>query len=317
MGEISVTRLIIILVPVLLTITIGFLIGKILRKTDISLGSRLAIYLFFPVMIINNFRDHPFNGKEIARFALLYLLIQVFVFLYVLIRHRIAKFPRKDLDNRLLITAFTNCGSYGLPVISAAFGPLGLAIAIQYLILFNLWVSTVGVYLSSGEKLDFKGSLKQIFKLPLLYGFFFGIFYGYIFQHFPLITTSVYIKTFDSVVQSLNAAALPFVAIVVGLELSRISLRGRVVPILPICFDKLIIIPLFTVCLLLLFPILGSGLIAKVMIIQTAMPTAYNTMLLTKELKGNFQKAASTVFLTTILSPITVSIFLILVEKFF
>lgn len=62
---------------------------------------------------------------------------------------------------------------------------------------------------------------------------------------------------------------------------------------------------------------LAIYLFSPVMIIQTAMPTAFNTMLLTKELKGNYAKAASTVFLTTILSPITASIFLILVERFF
>jgi predicted permease len=47
------------------------------------------------------------------------------------------------------------------------------------------------------------------------------------------------------------------------------------------------------------------------------MPTAFNSMLLAKELGGKYKTAAATVFLSTLLSPITLSFYIYLLSIFF
>jgi predicted permease len=317
MGNVTIAKLVLIFLPVLLIMILGFLMGRFLKKVDITLGTKLVIYLFTPALIISNLRESPINLVEISKFVFAFFLIQILIFIVVMVLHKLSKLPRKQLDSRLLLMSFSNCGSYGMPVIEAAFGPTGLIFAVQYVIIFNLWLSTAGIYLASGEKLNLKRSILQIIKLPLIYAFFGGILYGYFFQHYPVMLSNVFIKSFDILIQKLHGATLPFFTLVVGMELSRIPLKKKWSTTIPLTFDKLLLIPILSLALLLAFPSLLSGLPAKVMIIQTAMPSAFNTMLLTKELKGDYGKAASTVFLTTLVSPLTISLLFILVEKYF
>jgi predicted permease len=316
MGNVTIAKLVLILLPVLLLMILGFIMGRFLKKIDITLGSKLVVYLFIPALIISNLRDNPLKLEEMSKFIFVFFLLQVFIFITVWILHSRSKLPRKQFDSRLLLMAFSNCGSYGMPVIAAAFGPKGLILAVQYMILFNLWLSTAGIYLASGEKMDFKRSVQQILKVPLLYSFVFGVLYGYFFQNYPIILSNVFVKSFDVLIQNLHGATLPFFTLVVGMELSRIPLKKKWSGTIPLVFDKLLLIPILSLILLILFPYLLSGLPAKVMILQTAMPSAFNTMLLTKELKGDYEKAASTVFLTTLASPLTISLIFILVERY-
>lgn len=316
MGNVTIAKLVLILLPVLLLMLLGFMMGRFLKKVDISLGSKLVVYLFIPALIISNLRDNPIQFAEMSQFIFVFFLLQAFIFAIVWFLHKRSKLPHKQFDSRLLLMAFSNCGSYGMPVIAAAYGPKGLILAVQYMILFNLWLSTAGIYLASGEKLNWKRSIQQILRVPLLYSFAFGVFYGYCFKNYPSMLSNVFIKSFDVLIQNLHGATLPFFTLVVGMELSRIPLKKKWSATLPLTFDKLLLIPILSMILLILFPSLLSGLPAKVMILQTAMPSAFNTMLLTKELKGDYEKAASTVFLTTIASPFTISLLFVLVEKY-
>jgi len=61
------------------------------------------------------------------------------------------------------------------------------------------------------------------------------------------------------------------------------------------------------------FPVL-KGLALQVIIIETAMSTAFNAMFLARELDGDYEKPASPVLLTTFLSVLSIPVFLYLLQ---
>ncbi|HXK70593.1 MAG TPA: AEC family transporter, partial [Caldisericia bacterium] len=123
-------------------------------------------------------------------------------------------------------------------------------------------------------------------------------------------------KLIDSTLVSLNSAAIPVLLTVLGLELSRIDVKSNAKSVSLLVGERLILGPVIAIITILLIPLL-NGLSAKVVVLESAMPTAFNSLLLAKELGGNYKIVATTVFLTTLLSPFTLSLFVLLLDKIF
>ena len=168
--------------------------------------------------------------------------------------------------------------------------------------------ATLGVFLASEAKLSFSESIKEVLKIPLIYAFIIGLALN--------ITKAPLPKLIDSTLVSLNSAAIPVLLTVLGLELSRIDIRSNAKSVSLLVGERLILGPVIAIITLLFIPLL-KGLDAKVVVLESAMPTAFNALLLAKELGGNYKIVATTVFLTTLLSPFTLSLFVLLLDKIF
>lgn len=297
-----------IALPVLIIIITGFLYGRIFKNTNIDIASKLAFYLFAPVMTIQVVRNGEIEFTILGRIAITFLIIQVVLAVILYFLSRIYKTKKSDFNTNLLTVLFTNCGYYGFPIILLTYGEKGLIIAAEYVIFFNLMTATLGVFLASDSKLNFREALVEMLKIPLIYAFVAGLFLNI--TKFPLP------NLFDSTLKTLDSAAIPVLLVVLGLELSRIDVKSYAKNVSINVVERLIVAPLVALAILTFFPLL-KGLEAKVVILESAMPTAFNAMLLTKELGGNYKTVATTVFLTTLLSPLTLPLFVLVLDRIF
>ncbi|MDD4664175.1 MAG: AEC family transporter [Caldisericia bacterium] len=295
--------------PVILVIAVGYWFGKSFKKLDVTIASKMTIYVFSPFMVYRLFKTGNLNWGEISQFALIFLIIQSFFMLYLFF---IKLINRQSIDlwkNNVLSLLFANCGGYGLPVIALAFGDQHLLIAAQYVVMFNLMLSTLGIIVASPQSVSFKSTIQKIFRLPIIWGVLFGLLAHYATIQFPAIGNSLVIGILDKMSESLYHATFPIFLVVIGMELSRIPFQYALKDIMFLVTHKLVLFPLFALGLMLLWPSLPTPLI-QVMVLETAMPTAFNAMLFAKEFDGNMHRTSSSVFWTTLLSPITLSIFL-------
>ncbi len=297
-----------IALPVLTIIIVGFIFGKIFKKSSTDIASKLAFFLFAPVMTIQVVRNGEIEFTSLGRIALTFVIIQGLLAAILYLFGKIYKIKGDEFNTHLLTVLFTNCGYYGFPVILLTYGEKGLLIAVEYVMFFNLMTATLGVFLASEAKLNFKEALSEMLKIPLIYAFAIGLILNITKTSLPCLI--------DSTLTTLDKAAIPVLLVVLGLELSRIDVRAYAKSVSLLVGERLILGPIVALAALLLFPIL-SGLQAKVIVLESAMPTAFNTMLLAKELGRNYKIVAATVFLTTLLSPLTLSLFVLVLDKIF
>jgi predicted permease len=137
----------------------------------------------------------------------------------------------------------------------------------------------------------------------------FGLVSHYASIQFSTIGNSLIIGILDKMSESLYHATFTLFLVVIGIELSRISFRYSLKDIVFLVTHKLIGFPLIALGVLLLFPALPKPVV-QVMVLETAMPTAFNAMLFAKEFDGDMHRTSASVFWTTLLSPITLSVFL-------
>jgi len=295
--------------PVILVIAVGFWFGRVHRQFDVTIASKMTIYVFSPFMVYRLFKTGNLNWGEISQFAMLFILIQAVLILYLLFIKTINKQPIDLWKNNVLSLMFANCGGYGLPVIALAFGDQHLLIAAQYVVMFNLMLSTLGIIMASPHSVSFKGTIQKIFRLPVIWGVIFGLLAHYASAQYPAIGNSLLIGILDKMSENLYHATFPLFLVVIGMELSRIPFQYAWKEVVFLVSHKLILFPLFALGILMLWPGVPVPVI-QVMVLETAMPTAFNAMLFSKEFEGNMLRTSSSVFWTTLLSPITLSLFL-------
>jgi malate permease and related proteins len=312
MGQIFLL-LIDIALPVLGIILIGYFFGRHFKNYDLGILSKMAFYLFAPVMTMQVVRTNPLDWLQLGRLGLVFAALQIILALAILAGNLLPFLRIHNHKILLLLTLFTNCGYYGFPIILLAYGAEGLAIAVQYVFFFNLMTSTAGIYLASATSLSFRDALKQIVRLPLLSAFIIGILLQMIANAYPGFNDAQLSRLIFSMVEMIHVSSIPFLLVTLGVELSKVPLKLHLKDSIKLSFFRLIYAPFIVLGLLVFFPVL-KGLTAQVVILESAMPTAFNAMFLAREMKGDYEKAASAVLLSTFLSVLSIPIFLYLVQ---
>ena len=311
-----------IVLPLLLLTGTGYVIQKYLGL-DIPTLTKLNFYLTGPAMIYLSIIDSeltPGSVASVVGFSLLMVLVTG-VLLYGLARWR--KIPGDQVSALAMTGMFYNAGNYGLPLQQLAFRAQGLgntAMALQVFVMIvqNIVSFTLGIVMAAGGGFD-RQRLKQnwghIVKFPPIYALGLG-----------LLTVGVRSWLGDSV-SGVSQAVIPFMdtlrymqdgfiviaVATLGATLATVKREGPKYPVGLAVFVKLLIAPVLGFGLV---KVMGfEGLIAQVMLISTATPTAVNCLLLCVEFDNHPEFVARSVFYSTLISPITVTLVVLLAKS--
>jgi len=234
-------------------------------------------------------------GAETFLFLLMVILIYV---IYFIIAEPTARFLVKGKDARGLykfMLVFSNVAFMGLPVSIAIFG----SEAVFYVAIFNIpfWIASLsyGVMMISGKKGAFH---PKAFLNPSLLA--------------SLLVIPIALSGFRAPDIVLEAVRLtgnittPASMIIIGVTLAQTPIRDVFTQwrLYPLVFIKLVIIPL--VVWLIFRSFIQSDLVLGVLVILSGMPTAAIAAMFAIEYKNNENTASSGVFLTTLLSGVTI-----------
>ena len=194
-----------------------------------------------------------------------------------------------------------NVSFLGFPLIRSLFGTEGLFIASIYNIIFNLVSYTYGTSQLASRPEDKRVSLKM-FCSPVLLCSYLGLFLY--FTNIPLPGTVV------DILASLDQITSPASMVVIGCALATIPIRQvfsnwRVYVGVAV---RLILAPV--VVWLILRTFIQSEMILQVLVAVSALPSATNITLLTSQYDGDVKTASSALFLTTVLSILTLPMLL-------
>ncbi len=288
------------ILPVGLIVLIGFIVGKTLSLEQTTL-SRLALYVLFPALIADNLYRTTLTGEDaiaiILGFTLTYFILGIIAWN---LGHTLGF--SLDLKKSLVATTtLSNSGNMGLPLVFFALGESGLERAVIYLIAWNLIVLiTMPGFLKTG---GFLSSIRFTLKLPLIWAIVFGVSLNQFNIKLPW--------RLDEGLHLLSESAIPVALIMLGLQISASKLqlnRYEVGASLMRLFGGFMIA--YTVGKLICL----DSLDLKVVVLQSAMPTAITAFLMVNEFGGDGARTARVVVVSTLLSFLFLPIILWIVQ---
>ena len=196
---------------------------------------------------------------------------------------------------------FSNCGFLGYPVVRALFGADAVFVASMYNLIFQILCFTYGVRQVGGDPSSRQVSIKM-FMTPMV-----------VTSVLALILYLINIPFHPMVVETLSLLdriTSPASMLVIGCALAAYPLKtifGRW-HVYVFCVMRLIVIPVIVWAVLRLF--ITDPLILGVMVVLSAMPAATNTVLLCAKYNGDESTAASGLFVSTLLSLLTMPVLL-------
>ena len=283
------------MIPILILFLIGFFLGKITKGKNLSL-SKLSTWILSTAIIFVYLNDNPVKGSDF----LISLLVNIVLLSILLIFWKL--FHPKNYHSRFLSTGYSNTGYVGYPVVQSFLGDAGLSRAVVFSTVHTIFMITLGVFIAGlgGKKRKrIVDGLIGILKLPWIYAMLLAFVMnacGKSWKNFP-----VFLKEPISMITN---SAIPIIIITIGVELSKIKPSTTFLKDVSILtFFKLFLTPLFVFLLLKLMSV--SNMMGKVIVLESAMPTAMTTVLVATETDTEPELISMVVFATTFLSFLT------------
>jgi predicted permease len=292
------------ILPIILLSGAGFALGKLLEIDPRSLG-RVVFYVFSPVLIFNLLIQNQLKIREavvMIAFAFSFILMMGSVTLFL---GYFLKLERPALISILITTMFANTGNYGLPLVSFAFGEQALSYAGIYFVTTTFMFYTLGVLLASLGHMNFKEAALGLFRVPTMYA--------------VLLAVLINVWKIDipaPIARSIELAAggtIPVMLILLGVQLTHVEFSGNLRALQLSVSLRLLLAPLAALLFAALFGL--QGFTRQGGVTQASMPSMVSATVLATEYNLDSKLVTAVVFISTLLSPLTLTPLLVFLGR--
>lgn len=289
------------ILPIILLSGAGFALAKLLHVDSRSLG-RVVFYVFSPTLIFNLLLQNQLSLREAGGVILFTVTIVMTMGLITFLLGSLLKLERHALVAVLITTMFANTGNYGLPLVSFAFGEDALSYAGIYFVTTTSLFFSVGVFIASLGHMSIKDAALGLFKIPTLY----AVLLAVVINFFDIEVPTPILRTADLAA----GGSIPLMLILLGVELSRVEVAGKLRAMQLSVGLRLLAAPLLGLLFAALFGI--TGLARQAVITQVSMPSIVSSTVLAAEYQLDSRLVTAIIFISTLLSPLTLTPLLVL-----
>lgn len=287
------------LLPIFLIVGLGVLVERRLKINPRAL-SRVVVYLFSPCLVLGSMAQSDLGAGELGGIIGAATIISLLMTMVGWALARLFRLEHKLASAFVLSVVLVNAGNYGLALNEFAYGSAGVERAVIFFVVTAMVGNTLGVYLASRGTASIRRSLLNVLTVPLPYATALGLTLNLSGRSLPL--------PIERAVTVLGDAAVPCMMLVLGLQLSRTVVKGRIGPIALATAARLIIAPLIA------FPVTGAlgltGLARQVSIIEASMPTAVTAGVLATEFGGDAEYVTAVILVSTVASALSLGVLL-------
>ncbi|MEG1255436.1 AEC family transporter [Clostridium sp.] len=294
-----------------LILSLMMLVGIYARKKNyiddrVEKGlSTLVINITLPLLIVNSFIlefDKAIMGNAIK--ILLYSLI-IHIVLFIATKYIYYKADDRKQPMLRFTTAFSNCAFMGYPILSSVFGDIGVFYGSIFTMMFTVFVWTLGVSLFTG-KISIKEAFKSIMKNPSIWAVIIG---GLIF-----ITQIKLPYAVDLTIKNLGGLTTPLAMMIIGSMLYGSNVKEMLgdFSLYYVSLMTLIITPLILFFVMKLFNL--DPMLTAICTLLVAMPGAVVGPVIAAESGGDGKYGSQCIFITTLLSIITIPMIIFIVK---
>jgi malate permease and related proteins len=289
------------IVPIALVVMAGVWAGQAFAL-DLKTLSQVNIYVLLPALVLTSIRSSTLDARNVLSLVLGFVITTALLYLIAIGLGRWLHFSMDEKKSLIATTVFANVGNLGLPFILFTLGEAGLERAIVYLITSSIAIATVFPIVLQGEGV--RRGIHYTLRLPV----FWATLGGLVMQGFALSLPQMINRGVDM----LWNTAIPIALLTLGIQLART----------PLSFGRY---ELFGASLrLLVSPLLAygvgrvlglRGLDLQVLVMQSAMPVAVNSLIWVTELGGDRIRVAKTIVLSTLMGMVTLPMVLWLSDR--
>ena len=286
--------------PIIALAALGYVLQPWL-KLDIATLTRIQVNVVMPAFLVH-FLSAGKQPLEIVWLVATLALIQFAILIPLgwlvvkALRLRGSLGPVMGLG-----TAYANVGFFGIPVTQLAFGPEYLLHQSVLVAMMSIMLCTLGVWLMS-PGVSIMGKLKSAFDTPQIPSIALGLGLRYFEVELPPVASQP--------LQLLGSIFTPLALYTLGAQIATAgSLRLEVVPQTLIVLFKLAIAPLITLYLCRAMGVPPD--VTAVMVVAAATPVGVLITIFAAELKAEPEFISTATVITTALSPLTVTAWII------
>ncbi|QTM99159.1 AEC family transporter [Sediminibacillus dalangtanensis] len=287
-----------IILPVFILIGIGVWLHK-LFTLDLYTLAKLNIYFLSPGFVLINLYESEYS---------LHILWEVFCFfvlfiagLYLIVK-MIAKMGRYSKSVEGVFTnsvLLYNSGNYGIPVNDLAFkDPLAATIQVIVMTFQNVLSYSFGIFSLKAVNEGKWKALLGLLRMPAIYAMSVGILLNVFEVDLPVFL----LKPGEYIGNAMIGMAL----LTLGAQVAQLTFHPKLMVVYVSLAVRLALGPALAV--VLIWCLGYEGLLAKALLVSSAMPSSVNSAIIAQEYKNEPDLAAQTVLASTVLSMFTVTI---------
>lgn len=281
---------------------VGYVLNKIgiLREESNIVLSELIIKVTGPVLVVSSVCGMQEMTDKKQIFQIFFVGILLYAALIIFSRVIIKLFKLNDDDGNIysLMLVFMNTAFIGYPVVQALYGEYAIFASSILHMPFQVLIYSYGVYMiqSNGDarkKFNIKDALNAgvISGIIALIIFLFGVEVPPVLQ---------------KILGMIGDITIPLSMILIGSSLALIPIKNvfSSYKIYILSFIKLILMPLITYFISKIF--ISDEFLIALLVIATSLPAGSMIVMLTNQYKKNVKVASVGVFVTTVISVVTI-----------
>lgn len=307
-----------VIAPVIVMAGVGYVVGalKIVAPAPVA---KLYMTVFAPALVLKAWLGANLGGGDLTD-------IFLFCFISVGVLHVLSYgISRAMGHDRGMRGAFVNSvilynsANYGLAVQAMAFpkpavvlpgagGHFGEVIQPLVLVTQQLVAFTIGAFNAASNRPNLMLTLKQLLLMPITWALAAGAL-----LHSSGYTWTALREDYPIVWSPLNyfqGALVPVALLSLGVQLSQVRISGKVLNIVVGCLLRLLVGPLVGVVVGYLLGIRGD--LYAILVVSLSFPSAVFSSVLATEFGNHEDYAAAVVFLSTVISVVTVTVVIFL-----
>lgn len=298
--------------PVLSIAAAGFLLGRVRDVRPDALAT-VTMYVLSPALVFSSLATSDLGGEAVLRVGVGVIAFTVLMLGVTAVAVRATDDPESVHGAAMLTSAFPNAGNYGIPLSAFAFGAVGRSTAVLYIAAQALLMYTVGVYIASrGAASDPRDALVEVVKLPLLYA---------VAVAGAARWAGVVPPADTAVMQTITLtgnAAIPVMLLMLGIQLANTAAGRSLSRVRTATVLKLFVAPAVALGVAALLGF-DDSTVAKVFVLECAMPAAVTPLMLTVEFSGSGSDApeyvSTAILVTTLGSLATLTVLVSLLQR--
>lgn len=290
------------MIQLFIVITLGYLLNR-MGIFDQTLNKKLTTLILnvtMPAMILNSVLANE-NTASLNEIMMVFIVaIVVFTVLPIISFGlvKVMKIPKEKQGLYMFMTVFSNIGFMGFPVMQAIFGNEAVFYTAIFNMGFNLLVFSLGIIMMNyGSENKVELNVKNVLTPGVIASFIALIIYFTKFT-FPMVIVNT--------CGMIGDMTTPIAMLLIGSTLANMPIKEvfNDIRIYPYTLIKQIIIPIIAFPILQFF--ITDTYLLGITFIMIAMPVANSAVLFATEYGGDVKSAAKTVFLTTLVSVVTI-----------
>jgi predicted permease len=285
-----------VVLPVFILAGVGFVARRALALDPRPL-TRVSIYVMLPALLFNSMLTATMSGDEIARIGIYTLVLTVMLVAMGWTGSSAVGLSQSESSAFTLGSAFPNTANYGLPVVLFAFGQEGFDRAAMFVVFTSVIQFTIGVYVAARGRLPWRQAFVPVLKIPVVWAAVAALAFRLTGVGLPL--------PVERSVNILASGSIPLVVLLLGMQVAGIQARVVRPSAIAAVATRLLAAPMLGMALVALLQ--PSPLTAKILVLESAMPTAVNVTLLSAEFDAEPELVSTITLFTTIVSFVTVS----------